>query len=155
MAIYGAIPFMLAHKSNRSAGILFVNSSEMWIDVEKNENGTITHWMAEAGKFDVFFFVNKTPKDVIKTYMNIAGKPQLPQYFAIAYHQCRWNYNDEADVLMVDNKFDEYGIPYDVIWLDIEHTDGKRYFTWDLSKFPDPKGLQEKISLKGRKVKKK
>ncbi|KAG4090737.1 glycosyl hydrolases family 31-domain-containing protein [Neocallimastix lanati (nom. inval.)] len=152
MAIYGAIPFMLAHKSNRSAGILFVNSSEMWIDVEKNENGTITHWMAEAGKFDVFFFVNKTPKDVIKTYMNIAGKPQLPQYFAIAYHQCRWNYNDEADVLMVDNKFDEYGIPYDVIWLDIEHTDGKRYFTWDLSKFPDPKGLQEKISLKGRKM---
>ena len=22
-------------------------------------------------------------------------------------------------------------MPYDVIWLDIEHTDGKRYFTWD------------------------
>ena len=26
----------------------------------------------------------------------------------------------------VDNNFDEYDIPYDVIWLDIEHTDGKR-----------------------------
>ena len=26
----------------------------------------------------------------------------------------------------VDNGFDENDIPYDVLWLDIEHTDGKR-----------------------------
>ena len=27
----------------------------------------------------------------------------------------------------VDAGFDEYDIPMDVIWLDIEHTDGKKY----------------------------
>lgn len=27
----------------------------------------------------------------------------------------------------VDNGFDEHDIPYDVLWLDIEHTDGKKY----------------------------
>lgn len=42
------------------------------------------------------------------------------------YHQCRWNYRDDADTLGVDAGFDEHDIPYDVIWLDIEHTDGKR-----------------------------
>lgn len=26
----------------------------------------------------------------------------------------------------VDNGFDEHDIPYDVLWLDIEHTDGKK-----------------------------
>ena len=26
----------------------------------------------------------------------------------------------------VDKGFDEHDIPYDVLWLDIEHTDGKR-----------------------------
>ena len=26
----------------------------------------------------------------------------------------------------VDEGFDEHDIPYDVLWLDIEHTDGKR-----------------------------
>ena len=46
--------------------------------------------------------------------------------FALGYHQCRWNYRDEADTLAVDAAFDEHNIPYDVIWLDIEHTDGKR-----------------------------
>ena len=46
--------------------------------------------------------------------------------FALGYHQCRWNYRDEADTLAVDAAFDQHNIPYDVIWLDIEHTDGKR-----------------------------
>ena len=29
--------------------------------------------------------------------------------------------------LRVDANFDEHDIPMDVIWLDIEHTNGKRY----------------------------
>lgn len=41
--------------------------------------------------------------------------------------QCRWNYKDEADVADVNERFDAAGMPYDVIWLDIEHTDGKRW----------------------------
>ena len=27
---------------------------------------------------------------------------------------------------------------YDVLWLDIEHTDGKKYFTWNKALFPNP-----------------
>lgn len=38
----------------------------------------------------------------------------------------RWNYKDEADVKAVDAGFDDHAIPYDVLWLDIEHTVGKR-----------------------------
>ena len=66
----------------------------------------------------------------------MTGPSALPQYFALGYHQCRWNYRDEADVRDVDANFDKFDIPYDVIWLDIEHTDGKRYDaasqTWSL-----------------------
>jgi alpha 1,3-glucosidase len=40
--------------------------------------------------------------------------------------QCRWNYRDDADARAVDAGFDTHAIPYDVLWLDIEHTDGKR-----------------------------
>lgn len=48
------------------------------------------------------------------------------QVFALAYHQCRWNYNDEQDVDQVSNKFDEHDIPMDTMWLDIEYTDSKK-----------------------------
>jgi alpha 1,3-glucosidase len=48
----------------------------------------------------------------------------MPQYFAIGYHQCRWNYQSQEDVLEVSQRFDEADIPMDVIWLDIEYAQG-------------------------------
>ena len=65
---------------------------------------------------------------------------------------CRWNYNDQADVIAVDSKFDEHDIPMDVMWLDIEHTDGKKYFTWDGRKFPDSVAMTDGLASKGRKL---
>lgn len=82
----------------------------------------------------------------------LSGFQALPPLFALGYHQCRWNYTDEADVKAVDAGFDRHDIPYDVIWLDIEHTDGKRYFTWDSALFPEPAGLQRHLEKKKRKV---
>lgn len=52
----------------------------------------------------------------------------------------------------VDAGFDRHRIPYDVIWLDIDHTDGKRYFTWDPALFPAPVRLQRHLEAKKRKV---
>jgi alpha-glucosidase (family GH31 glycosyl hydrolase) len=46
----------------------------------------------------------------------------------------------------------EYKIPCDSIWLDIEYTDGKRYFTWNKEKFPEPRKMLEKLRLDGRKL---
>ena len=61
--------------------------------------------------------------------MNIVMSHDLfmtSQLFSLGYHQCRWNYNDEQDVTNVNRLLDEHDLPYDVLWLDIEHTDGKR-----------------------------
>ena len=70
----------------------------------------------------------------------------------MGYHQCRWNYKDQEDVSAVDAGFDAHDIPYDVLWLDIEHTDGKRYFTWDSNYFPTPIEMQDDIASRGRKM---
>jgi alpha 1,3-glucosidase len=56
----------------------------------------------------------------------MTGMPSMPPLFSLAYHQCRWNYNDEDDVQQVSDRLDDANFPVDVIWLDIEHTDGKR-----------------------------
>ncbi|MGH0114484.1 UNVERIFIED_CONTAM: hypothetical protein FKN15_018803 [Acipenser sinensis] len=77
---------------------------------------------------------------------------RCPPLFSLGDHQSRWNYEDEADVLAVDAGFDQRDIPYDVIWLDIEHTDGKRYFTWDSKRFPDPARLQRHLQRRSRRV---
>lgn len=89
---------------------------------------------------------------VIFIHILFLGTQALPPLFSLGYHQCRWNYEDEQDVKAVDAGFDQHDIPYDVIWLDIEHTDGKRYFTWDKKKFRNPRKMQEHLKKRKRKV---
>ncbi|CAG8613562.1 15299_t:CDS:10, partial [Racocetra fulgida] len=165
MSLYGSIPFMMAHRKGASAAVLWLNASETWIDVIKSKenkydslnlpnskslNSTKTHWFSESGIIDVFAFTGKT-SEIFCQYGLLTGFTALPQYFAISYHQCRWNYLDQKDVAEVDEGFDRHNIPYDVLWLDIEHTDGKKYFTWDADKFPDPEKMQKDLMIKGRK----
>ncbi|KAG1472197.1 hypothetical protein G6F56_001684 [Rhizopus delemar] len=160
-SLYGAVPLMIAHKKNFSAGLFWMNPSETWIDIVKStdENkilrssqSTKTHWISEAGVLDLFVFVGPTTKDVLRQYAILTGPPAMPQMFAIGYHQCRWNYLNQRDLLEVDSKFDENDMPYDVIWLDIEYTEEKKYFTWDYAKFPNPISMEESLDNKGRKL---
>ena len=58
----------------------------------------------------------------------------------------------QQSVDYIHKKFNENDIPYDVIWLDIEHTDDKKYFTWDKTHFPTPLEMQKNIENNGRKV---
>ena len=48
----------------------------------------------------------------------------------------RFGLHPGEDVLEVAGKFDQHRIPLDFIWLDLEHTNQKRYFTWDPDHFP-------------------
>ena len=81
-----------------------------------------THWMSESGIIDVFFLLGPSPAQVMQQYASLTGTTPLPpvrtllpqtcdvcsdvsrdaffslQLFALAYHQSRWNYNDELDV---------------------------------------------------------
>ncbi|KAI9496884.1 glycosyl hydrolases family 31-domain-containing protein [Zychaea mexicana] len=172
-SLYGAVPLMVAHRVGQSAGVFWMNPSETWIDIVKSKSeqqssvqkvlsfgkkgndkktSTHTHWISEAGVLDVFVFFGPTTKDVLRQYTKLTGTPMLPQQFALGYHQCRWNYINQKDVLEVDSQFDEHDMPYDVIWLDIEYTDDRKYFTWESNKFPEPIKMEQVLDSKGRKL---
>jgi alpha 1,3-glucosidase len=108
--------------------------------------------MSESGVVDLMLLPGPSPTEVFGQYKELTGPTALPPLFALGYHQCRWNYNDEADVRQVHGQFEALDLPYDVLWLDIEHTDGKRYFTWDKNKFPNPVAMQEELAATGRKM---
>jgi alpha 1,3-glucosidase len=150
--LYGSIPFLTAHKKGQSVGAFWLNAAEMYVDVQKDAKDSPTQWIAESGVLDLFLMPGPSPANVAAQYARLTGGTALPQLFALGYHQCRWNYKDEEDIAQVDAGFDEHAIPFDVIWLDIEHTDGKRYFTWDDSYFPNPVAMQDAIASKERKM---
>ena len=160
MALYGHIPLLLSHTAESTVGVFWLNPSEMWVEVEKRESFGIlksssqmeSHWFAESGVLDLFFLPASSPAEVFAQYASLTGTTSLPPLFSLAYHQCKWNYRSEGEVAEVDAAFDAHDIPYDVIWLDIEHTDGKKYFTWDSHNFPNPEKMQDGIAAKGRKM---
>jgi len=157
MALYGAVPLIISHDTSKTVALFWLNAAETFVDIEdvndkQNRKSKNTHWISETGAMDFFLLAGPTPTDIFKQYATLTGTTALPQLFSLGYHQCRWNYKSEDDVKDVDKKFDENNIPYDVIWLDIEHTDGKRYFTWDKNNFPTPADMQNAIASKQRKM---
>ena len=166
MTLYGAIPFMQAHRKDSTVGVFWLNAAETWVDIVKRKyssnplnlgtsgstSDVDTHWFSESGLLDVYVFLGPTPKDVIEDYSALTGNTQLPQLFALGYHQSRWNYMSDEDVKDVDKKMDKADIPYDVIWLDIEYTDDRKYFTWNSHTFPDPLGMQKQLDDHERKL---
>ena len=153
MALYGSIPFLVAKAGASSAGVYWNNPTETYIDISKTDRAAPSaRWISESGVFDLTLFPGRSGKAVISQFTALVGTTHLPPLFALGYHQCRWNYKDEADVYAVDAKFEEHAFPYDVLWLDIEHTDGKRYFTWDANLFPAPAAMQDALAARGHKM---
>ncbi|KAH8380931.1 hypothetical protein KR200_000793 [Drosophila serrata] len=167
MALYGAVPLIYGHGQQHTAGVYWQNAAETWVDIQTAETNVVSslvnfvsgsrktpppaaHFMSESGIVDVFIMMGPKPMDTFKQYAALTGTHELPQMFSLAYHQSRWNYNDERDVTSVSAKFDEFNIPMDTMWLDIEHTDGKRYFTWDKFKFPHPLTMIKNLTELGR-----
>lgn len=169
MALYGSVPVIYGHGAGSTSGVYWQNAAETWIDIaggssEQNVMSSIVnfvagsrpseppsaHFMSESGIVDVFILLGPSPSDAFRQYTDLTGSANLPQMFAIGYHQCRWNYNDEQDVAQVVAKFDEHDIPMDTMWLDIEYTEAKKYFTWDHTKFPHPVEMMKNLSATGR-----
>ena len=119
---------------------------------DSNPLPSAAHFFSETGDIDVFLFGGPDHRWVMSQYAEVFGKPHLPPLFSLGYHQSRWNYKDDADVADVHSKFDEHDIPYDVLWLDLEHTDEKKYLTWDEAAFPDPAAMQRSLAETGRQM---
>ena len=148
------------------SGVYVHNPTETYVDVRRDGvttggnvsggsggSGTArTLWMSESGAADFFFLPGPSPSAAASQYASLTGASAMPPAFSLGYHQCRWNYRDEADVAQVDATFDALDIPYDVLWLDIEHTDGKRYMTWDSVHFPTPERMIDDVASRGRKM---
>ncbi len=172
MALYGEVPLIVSQSvESGSVGVFWFNPSETFVDVQYKHNkkkdeedatagstssstssSTHTHWISESGVIDLFLLPGPDPHTLYGQYARLTGRVSLPPMFSLGYHQCRWNYRDEEDVYAVHSKFEQLDYPYDVLWLDIEHTDGKRYFTWDQHAFPHPVEMQKKLDGEGRKM---
>jgi len=99
----------------------------------------------ERGGLDVFFLVGDSPSDVLKSYVQLTGRPPLPPRWSLGYQQCRYSYYPDQEAVSVASTFRDKKIPCDVLYLDIHYMDQYKVFTWSKHDFPDPRGFVEQL----------
>ena len=128
---YGSQPFFTFQLPNKEVGALFFkNSNAMEYVVHKNTNTTTTiYHKAIGGIFDLYFLYSGSMEEILKKYHSIIGRPYVPPFWALGWHQCRYGWKTLEEVKDVVDKYDAYDIPLEVIWNDIDYMDEYADFT--------------------------
>lgn len=149
--VYQSIPFFYALRDGKAYGLFFNNTYRTWFDMGKSAPSRYS-FGADGGELDYFVFTGgkeRAPKRILEDYANLTGKTPLPPIWALGNHQSRWSYFPEKRVRKIAEGFRSRKIPADVIHLDIDYMDGYRVFTWDKTRFPDPKKMIADLKADG------
>ena len=82
-------------------------------------------------------------------YTRLTGRIPLPPLWALGNHQSRWGYTHADQVRGIAREFRARGIPCDALYLDIDHMDGFRVFTFDPRALPRPRGADRELPRTG------
>ena len=101
-----------------------------------------------------YFMHGPSVPEVVREYSRLPGKPELPPLWALGFHQCKWSYKSEIEVMGIADGFKKRGIPCDAIYVDIDYMDGFRCFTWnrDDDGYPNPSRMTKRLEKEGIKM---
>lgn len=149
---YKNIPFYL---TNRGYGV-FVNHPErvsLEIGSEKVER---VQFSVPGEGLDYFVISGPTPKEVLRRYTALTGRPALPPAwsFGLWLSTSFTTDYDEATVTRMLDGMAACGIPlsvfhFDCFWMKEFHWSN---LTWDARTFPDPAGMLKRLHERGLKV---
>ena len=149
--IYQTIPFYIGLQRGTAYGIFFDNSYRSYFNFGKSSQQRA--WFgAEGGEMNYYFFYGPSIKKILGRYADLTGHMSLPPLWALGNQQSRWSYYPDTMVEEVVNEYRRRDLPLDVLHLDIDYMHGYRVFTFDKERFPDPKGLSEKLGRQGVKL---
>ncbi len=148
--LYTSIPFVLCLREGRAHGVFDDHPGRVELDLAKTDPSRVT--VDAADDLVVYVLSGPTPPDVLDRYTALTGRMPMPPLWALGNQQSRWSYMDADEVRTLASEFRARGIPCDVLYLDIDHMDGYRVFTWDTERFPDPAGLIAELRAEGFRV---
>lgn len=150
-SLYKSINFFMVFSQAGCCGILADNTCRTRFDFGK-ESDEYYFWSHESGGLDYYLIPGKDPKEVLSKYLTLTGSPVLQQKWVYGFHQSRWGYYTDREVLEVADTFRRNQLPLDVIHLDIDYMRGYRVFTFDDQRFARPKELTDSLAEKNVKA---
>ena len=99
--------------------------------------------------YDIYVITGESILDIVKQFREIIGRSYIAPKWGLGYGQSRWSYATEAEVMEVVDSFKKNNIPLDSVYLDIDYMERYKDFTVDLERYPDLKGLSDKLKKEG------
>ncbi|MDF2595098.1 MAG: yicI 3 [Clostridia bacterium] len=146
---YKNIPFYM---TNKGYGVLVDNPGDVHFEVA-SEKVERVQFSVESERLDYYIINGGTPKETIKLYTDMTGKPALPPSwsFGLWLTTSFTTSYDEATVTgfiqgMADRDIPLHTFHFDCFWM-------KAYewcnFKWDDDTFPDPAGMLKRYKERG------
>ena len=111
-------------------------------------------WWSEMSKqMDWYFIAGEDFDEVISGYRTLTGKAPVMPKWAMGYWQSRERYKTSTEMIEALEGFRKRNIPVDNIVMDWSHWEEDAWGSheFDLSRFPDPKGMVDSIhAMNGR-----
>ncbi|MGI9951679.1 TIM-barrel domain-containing protein [Moorellaceae bacterium AZ2] len=149
--MYASFPFYIGMAPGGAYGIYLDNTFPTFFDLGKTEADRVA-FGGEKGPLNFFFLYGPSLQEVVEGYTQVTGRMELPPLWALGYQQSRYSYYPQERVLEIAREFRQRDFPCDAVYLDIHYMDGFRVFTFDRERFPDPRGMAEKLKEMGFKV---
>lgn len=160
---YFSTPYVVACIDGEYVGFLLHNPYPTFIETPGTDESRIfVEWQrtaphlilgAEDGQPSLFIIQGPTLAEVTRKLQMLIGTVPVPPAWSLGYHQSRWEYGGDTDLMHLDSKFNEHEIPCDGLWLDLDYMDGYRIFRTDNKQFP--KGANDtaaKLAKSGRRI---
>lgn len=151
--LYKNIPFFIGVHHGQAYGIFFDNTFRSFYDFG-GERAAVSSFWAQGGEMNFYFMHGPSVPGVVREYSHLTGRPELPPLWALGFHQCKWSYKSEGEVMAIADGFKKREIPCDAIYVDIDYMDGFRCFTWnrDDDCYPNPRRMTERLEKDGIKT---
>jgi alpha-D-xyloside xylohydrolase len=149
---YKNVPFCL---TNAGYGVFVDHPGNVSFEVG-SEDVTKLQFSAETQALRYFLIYGPTPKEILRKYTALTGRPALPPAWSFGlWLSTSWNTSyDEQTVTEFVDGMAERDLPlsvfhFDCFWMrEISWCD----FEWDPRTFPDPRGMLARLKAKGLKV---
>ena len=138
-----SVPFLL---SSRGYGFLWNDPSVGMASFAEN----MTKWHTESTQcIDYWVTCGDTPKDIIRNFSDVTGKPSELPSDLLGLWQCKLRYRTQDEVLSVAREYKKRGIAPDVIVIDFFHWNYQGDWSFDSDYWPDPKAMADELREMG------
>lgn len=81
MALYGSIPYVIAHSKQETLGALWLNAAETWIDIHSSTADKVLIIFIKVCSGSIIFFVQGVLASLVDKFRSSTEVPQIDVHF--------------------------------------------------------------------------